>query len=168
MKSFLTIFVFFFIARLQGQVPFRVYAYQQEITPGMVRQRDIPDEDEGKVRAADPLVNIQYYIYAAPLTKDSVVFKKIWIRGQWYAVAGRTISPTPVHQEVPVKKTLVPLQKRTTWQLHKGDSLGSSRYPSYLLNLMKKNELIIAYTYKGKTAYLGVRKITVLEKLHAP
>lgn len=168
MKSFLAILVLFLSCPILGQVPVRIYAYQQEITPGMVRQRDIPDETGGRTREADPLVHLQYYIYAVTRPKDSLQFRGLWIRGQWYAVAGRTLTPTPVKQEVPVKKILVPLQKGENWQLHKGDSLPASRFPSRLQALMKKNELIIAYTYRGKTGYIPLKKITRLEKMHAP
>lgn len=168
MKSFLTLSLLLFSTLLRAQLPIRVYAYQQEITPGMVRQRDIPGENGDGTQPADPLVNTHYYIYAVTRPRDSVQFTAIWIRGQWYAVAGRTLSTTPVKQEVPVKKTLVPLQKGETWQLHKGDSLPPALFPSHLYALKKKNELIIAYTYKGRNGYIPVKKISLLEKLHAP
>lgn len=166
MKIYLCIFLLAAGFTAAAQPVKKVYAYAQVITPGMIRQRNIPDEN-GKTRPADPLSNTHYYIYTASTPGTILQYRQLWIRGRWYQVAAARAEKTPVNIEAPSAKELVPSTKLTITRIEPGDSLVQMPYRSKSLKeLMKKAELIISYTWKGKSYHSSVKKITDLEKLH--
>src|SRR5687767_6914701 len=95
------LFVIGIIISLAGiaQPTVKLYGYSQQYFPGMVPQRDIPDENgEGKV-IQRPAVTTNYYVY----TRTSALIKpdEIWVGGKWYVATGILVKTTPVVSESP-------------------------------------------------------------------
>lgn len=165
-NSFLAVFLLLGQA-MPAQPVVKVYAYSQVITPGIVRQRDIPVEN-GSAPASKASAATHYYIYAVVSPAVSLQPRQVWIQGQWYTIGGSTIEKTPVQIEVPAPRVLVPATRQKVIQVEPGDSLPVIKKPSSaLVKMMKQSELIFSYQWKGKLYYTPVTKITVLEKVHA-
>ena len=143
----------------------KLYGYSQEITPGMVPQRGIPDESNGGRVIKTPAVTTYYYVY----TRASVFIQpdEIWIGGKWHIATSKLIKEMPVVTESPVKKTLVPFTKLKVLQVEQGDTLTSIPFITPVLKkMMTTNELIVSYTWKGKKNYAALKKLSVLETIH--
>lgn len=167
MKSFLLLVLLALAFPAGAQPATKLYAYSQVITPGIVRQHDIPAET-GNHAERKPLAAVQYYIYAKMKTQAGVQFRQVWIKGQWYAIARTSNSKTPVTIETPSPKILVPVSKQKLVQIEPGDSLAITKKPfAALASMMKKAELILCYAWKGKLYYAALQSIPELEKAHA-
>jgi len=167
MKSFL--FLLFLIGSrvVEAQPEVSIYAYSQVFTPGMIRQRDVPAEN-GSVPVKAALSVIQYYIYVAVSPSASLQLKEIWIKGQRYKIKRVTVVQTPVKIETPSVRVLVPASRQKVIKAEPGDSLPVIKRPfPALKKMMKQSELIVSYSWDGKVYFTPVRKITVLETVHA-
>lgn len=132
----------------------------------MVRQNDAPDENGGQPIASPRFVTT-YYIYTAcsPITVISPI--AIWIGGKWDTITSASIVKTPVMIEVPENKQLVPATKLAVKQIAIGDSLRKPMFISPgLQKMMKENEVLIYYIWKGKKYYLKLKKLVVLDPVH--
>lgn len=148
-----------------AQLNVKLYGYSQEVTPGMVPQRDIPDENNGGRVLKTPAVTTFYYVY----TRTSVLIQpdEIWIGGKWHVATTKLVKATPVVTEYPAKKTLVPFTKLKVQLIERGDTLTNTAFITPALKkMMTANELIISYTWKGKKNYAALKKLTVLETIH--
>jgi len=148
-----------------AQPSVKLYGYSQVSTPGMVPQRDIPNENGGTVKTRIYDSIISFFIY----TRASVAIRpsQVYLNGKWQSATSLAISSTPVKSEQPVKKTLVPSTKLKVLQLLPGDLVSNMTISSSLKKMMAVNELIVAYTWKGKKYYVPLKKITVLQPIHA-
>lgn len=150
-----------------SQPAIRLMAYSQEITPGMIRAREIPAENGETGGSQENHVTLRYYIYAAISSGSAVQFTQCWIRGKAYAVAATVPEKTPVIIEQPEKRTLVPKTTRKVFRLEPGDNLSlPEKHTAYFNSLLAKNELVLEYNWKGHHYYATLKKFSRLGKLH--
>jgi hypothetical protein len=161
MKSLFLICSLFFFGSACAQPLVKIYGFSQLFTPGMI-PTDMNDE---KGRAKRPRTNTNYYIYLSLPAKETIKVNEMRIGQQWYKLLGATSVKTPVYIEQPVKKLVVAATLNKVLELQKGDSSATVR--NLLLTKDLANaELIVSYTWKGKTFYISKQKITVLEPVH--
>lgn len=167
MKSFLLVNCLVAYILSNAQMPVNIYAWSQVFKPGIIVQRDLPSEN-GNPPVKKPAAVTQYIIYVAHSYKEPLQLKKIWIKGTWYRVQKATVVTTPVVTEQPESITLIPATSRKVIRAEPGDSLAAQQktFPA-LSSMMKGAELIAAYTLKGKTYYLPLKKIKELDPVHA-
>lgn len=150
---------------LAAQPVVKLYGYSQEYTPGNIPV-NVPDEN-GNKQPRRSFVTTNYYIYVSVDTKTDIQLQEVWVGGKWDTVISQQVVATPVVVSYPVKKTLVASTKQKVLQLNKGDSVTRVITPSVSLKkMMKGNELIVAYLWKGKKYYAALRKLSVLPVLH--
>jgi hypothetical protein len=147
------------------QPSLKLYGYSQTTTPGTIRV-DVPEEGGGTTKA--PLFFTHYYVFLSMSQSTSIQVKEIWVDGKWRKIGNQETVTTPFFSGGPERKLLVAATKLKVKQLNVGDTLDTIKPSSTLKKLMKNNELIVAYTWKGKKYYLALKKLTVLPKIHAP
>jgi transcription antitermination factor NusG len=166
MKRSLLIISFFASQAILAQPAVKLYAFSQMFTPGMVPSEDAPDENGGK-RVKGPRTVTNYYIFIAADTSIKIQAREIWIDGKWDTIASLQTVVTPFISEYPRKTTLVPATKNKVQQVNIGEPLKRTVVQTALLKkMMKENEVIVAYIWKGKKYYLSLKKLTVLEIIH--
>jgi len=144
----------------------KVYAYSQSFTPGIVPQRDIAEKPGAAFQKSHTIIN--YYIYLKLGSSALVQPKQIWIKGKWYKIIRSSPVKTPVFADQPGKKILVPSTGYKVLQVQPGDTLQAiGKLSGTVKKMMNNSELVIAYNWKGVTYYNSVKKITVLERVHA-
>lgn len=149
-----------------SQPSIKLYGYSQKFVPGMARQNDAPDENGGQP-IAQPFVKTNYYIYLSSFPSTVITPIAIWIAGKWDTITSASIVKTPVKTDIPGEKQLVPATKLTVKQISIGDTLHKPMFSSPTLEkMMKENELIIYYTWKGKKYFAKLKKLVVLETVH--
>ncbi|HUR66553.1 MAG TPA: hypothetical protein VMZ03_09390 [Chitinophagaceae bacterium] len=148
-----------------AQPSLKLYGYSQVTTPGTIRV-DIPEEGGEKTKA--PLFFTNYYIFISTSSSTTIQPKEIWIDGKWRKTANQETVITPFFSAGPERKILVPFTKLKVTRLHTWDTPGTIKPSATLKKLMKNNELIVSYLWKRKTYYATLKKLTVLEKIHAP
>lgn len=167
MKWTLAILLTLLLQPVFSQPVIKLYGYSQETFYGMVPQRDIPSEN-GETRPKKPNSTINYYLYVAVNASTKITPLKIFIKDQWYEARNSKQVKTPVFIEMPFKKTLVAATKMKVLQFQKADSATVSKPSSTLKKMMKQSELILSYSWKGRIYYTTLKKITILEPVHAP
>jgi hypothetical protein len=150
-----------------AQPPVKLFVYSQVFTPGMVPQRDIPSEN-GAARVNRPAATTQYYIYAAVGSAVSIYPDQVWIKGQWYKISKTNLVKAPVMSDVPATKVLVPAGHKKVLGADLGAALPAIRKPfPGLVKMMSDAEFILRFAWKGKFYYSPLKKITVLDPVHA-
>jgi hypothetical protein len=167
MKSSLAIFFTLLVHPVFSQPVIKLYGYSQEIYYGIVPQRDIPSED-GEVTPKRANSTINFYLYVAVNASTKITPLKIFIKDQWYEASNSKQVKTPVTIEMPSRKTLVAGTKMKVLQFQKADSVTVSKPSSSLKKMMKGSEMILCYSWKGRVYYAALKKITILEPVHAP
>lgn len=143
----------------------KLYGYSRDFLPGMAPQRDIPGEDGGQ-SIKRPSVITEYYIF----TSSTAVIqpKEIWLAGNWYSVSNSVAQATPVLVNDAEKKQLVPATTQKVLRIERGDTINTAiKTTPALQKMTAANELIISYLWKGKKYYTAIKKLVVLEPLHA-
>lgn len=150
-----------------AQSPVNLFVYSQVFTPGMVPQRDIPSENGGS-RVNKPSATIQYYIYVAVDPAASIYPDQVWIKGQWYKISRTKMVKVPVRSVAPVTKVLVPAGPKKVLQAILGAALPALKKPfPGLVKMMSEAEFILRFAWKDKFYYSPLKKITVLDPVHA-
>jgi hypothetical protein len=145
-----------------AQPTLKLYGYSQITTPGTIRV-DIPENGGQQTKA--PLFFTNYYIFIGTASSITIQPKEIWVEGKWRKVSSLEVVITPFISG-PKKEVLVPSTKLKVRQLNTGDTLSNVKPSAALIKMMKNNELIISYIWKGKKYYAALKKLTVLEKIH--
>ena len=149
-----------FTAAAQTKGKGNLYAYQQTVTPGMVRKT----LDENGVETAAPVKqNHSYRIYL--VTASRAFPLELWIKGQRFSARVKTIEQTPVEQvntNVQIstdKKVLVPKTSMKVIQLTPAPAVskGANRK---IESMGAANDLIVFYKQNGKFYYQAVPKMT--------
>ena len=167
MKNFLVTGILFLHLQAVAQPPVQLYVYAQVFTPGIVPQRDIPSEN-GRSAVNRPSAITQYYIYVATAASVSILPEKVWIRGQWYKINSSAVVRTPVKTDFPVPVQLVPSLQKKVLQLEPGDTVPAIRRPfASLAKMIRNDEFILRFVWKGKVYYRSMAKISVLDPVHA-
>lgn len=139
----------------------KIHAYKQASIPGM--KPGLPVKTERK-----PSFN--YLIYLEIRIGKEVSFSEIWIDGQKQKIRTEDIEHTPVTKTIfngsgkNDTTTLVPFTERKVILVYPSGLPDNPASDSKKLNrLAKKNDLVIVYTYKGKTCFARARSIRELE-----
>ncbi len=166
MKKGLILFGILIGEVVTAQPALKLYAYSQVFTPGMVPQRDIPGEN-GSKPVNRPISVVNYYIYLSMSPSVAIQPVEIWVRGHGFNIKKIFSVKTPVVAEGPEKKVLVRGTRQKVQQIGLGDSLvitaGSS---AALQKRMRNADLVLAYSWNGKTWYGSLKKIITLPPLH--
>lgn len=152
-----------FLLPLCAQPVSRLYVFSREFYPGMVRQRDIPSENNGSaVRPPDSVV--QYFIYAGLNGMQVPVFRKIWLKGKWYSIHQTEKISSPVYSSPPDPKEIIPKEKQTIVRIISGKLFQrkAALFPA-LQKMMEEQEAILCYQWNGKYYYFPVQSITLLD-----
>ena len=98
----------------------------------------------------------------------SIFPEKVWINGQWYKVKSYAVVKTPVNTDSPTRVQLVPSLQKKVIQLEPGDPEPAIRRPfASLAKMIRNDEFILRYVWKGKVYYRSLAKISVLDPVHA-
>jgi hypothetical protein len=152
-----------FLLPLSAQPVSRLYVFSREFYPGMVRQRDIPSENNGSITRPPDSV-IQYFIYAGLNGKLVPGFRKIWLKGKWYSIHQTEKINSPVYSSPPDPKQLIPEGKQTIVRIIPGKLFPrkAASFPA-LQRMMNQQEVILCYQWNGKYYYYPVQTITLLD-----
>jgi hypothetical protein len=160
MKKLYLVFFSFLTVTAFAQPAVRIYAYSQETTPGI-----IPVDENGRpIRSKEPLVD--YYLFAAYSPAYNIRFDGI--KGQGYSVQTSKAGKTPItvtNNDIssnPVTTVLVPATKLTVISLQPISPSGNEVKANWFREMLRKNELIISYFYKGKKYFIPFKKIKSL------
>jgi len=167
MKSFLIIGSLMISKLAFTQPALKLFVYSQVFTPGIVPQRDIPSENGGS-RESKPAATTQYYIYVTGSPAGTVKPDQVWLNGTWHKVSKTTVVKTPVKTDIPVPKVLVPALRQQLIRIDYGNPLPAIKKPfPALAKMMAASEFIARVVWKGKFYYFPLKKITVLDPVHA-
>ena len=145
----------------------KVYAFKQASVPGNIIANNENDIKENNgTKQAERKQNFNYWFYLSIPKKEKVTITGLWIDGKQYEIKQDSIT------DLPVKKIIYTgLQKNDTIIMA---PVTSNKvilvYPGgvkkddskYALNFARTNELVIRYTWKGKTHYTTIKKIKEL------
>ena len=148
-----------------AQPSLKLYGYSQVTTPGMIR---VEEPENGGVKTKAPLFFTNYYIFIASAKSVNIQPLEIWVDGKWRKTGNLETVTTPYYSGGPERKLLVARTKLKVKKLNTGDTLSTLKPSATLRKMMKDNELILSYSWKGKKYYAALKKLTVLEKIHAP
>jgi hypothetical protein len=157
MKKGLLFFTLLISCASFGQPVIKLYGYSQVRTPGMVRERDPANPSKQTANAA-----IAYYLYFASPASAQVRPADLWIRGKAYSITQADIIASPVRSpagEVLVAKTSLRVRELK----YDKESSIQKLLPSWLRKMIKENDLVISYFWKGKKYYKALKKIKELE-----
>jgi len=149
-----------------AQPRIRVYAFAQETTPGT-----IPVDEYGNPRKMEP--NINYLLYAEYQGSYAIKFDGVWIKGKGYSAQSSVVTSTPVtitNYDIPSKPVtivLVPATKQKVMELQPIGRASINVNAAWFRDMLRKNELIISYYYKGKKYFIPVRKLNWLPPVSA-
>jgi hypothetical protein len=152
-----------FFLPLSTQPGSRLYVFSREFYPGMVRQRDIPSENNGSA-VRPPVSVVQYFIYAGVNGNHVPVFRKIWLKGKWYSIHHTEKISSPVYSHPPDPKQIIPKGKQTIVRLVSGKLFPrkAALFPA-LQKMMDQQEAILCYQWNRKYYYYPVQSITLLD-----
>lgn len=136
------------------QPAIKLYGYSQVFTPGMVLERQPGDPPH---KAA-----ISFYLYAASPNTVNIRPSEIWLKGERFQVKEAPVVKTPIHSQT--NNLLVPKSTLKVQELKYEKKLPALKStPTWLKKLLRENELVLAYYWKGKKYYKGLKKIKELE-----
>jgi hypothetical protein len=156
----LTLLPVLILATITGfaQPPVKLYGYSQSQLPGMV-----PKGSTGNGAKTETTVYFQFK------ASDKVKPTMLWVNGKTYRFKPQTVK-IPVVQvnktipSNPVKTVLVPANGLKTYLLS-DLSVVTKTYISTPFKLVRSNEVVIEYEWKGKKYYKTLKKLTILDPL---
>lgn len=139
-----------------GQPVIKLYGYSRESTPGIVRERDPSVPSKNQARTA-----VTYYLYVSNEPAYRIQPVEVWIKGKGYTTSSALIKSPVVSNEGTV---LVSKTKRHVREIKYEKELAANRkIPGWLGNMIKANDIVLAYMWKGKKYYASLKKIKELE-----
>lgn len=134
----------------------KIYAYKQASLGGKK-----PSEHETAVSKKE-----QYRLFIAYTGKGPLIIEGVWIEQEYYRVRMMPATRTPVlqgQQEGNERVTLVPKTSDTVRELQVLEKVEPAPRPgSQLGNLLKTNDFVVAYRWKGKQFYATSKTIKAL------
>lgn len=143
----------------QGIYPVKkLHSYKQQSLPG-VR----PEANE------EPARNYNYYFFVEIGKSFSIRLVDLWIDGKKYSFEKDTIRTTPYYKIIQTGAILpdtISLVSRTSNKVIMFYPTGlledDRKRTLYIENLIRNNEMVISYIYKGKKYYVAKKKMTIL------
>ena len=148
------------------QPTIKIYAFEQENLPGTIPS-GVTDENGNPIKKAAAKKN--YSIFLSFKKNEIVTPVQIFIRGQVFPIQTTEIKKTPVEYlnnmipAKPEKIILVPKTNNKVVEVKLGDTLMQKRKNAYIKKLLKNNDVVIAYLWKGKKYFTAAKKIKELE-----
>ena len=142
----------------------KVYAYQQDVLPG-VRKTTI--DESGNTKEVPAKMNVNTFLYLQIPSGKNVDPKHVWLDGKLYDV--KTSTPTlPVvmyNSSIPGKKpdTLVHATSNKVLQLSLAPASDTFKPSSTAKKKMKSNELVVHTIEMGKNCYYYVDHVKKLD-----
>ena len=173
MKQIIPILFIFMFSSTSGitQVNYpvkKVYAYKQASIPGIIPNYsgDTDAKPSGTTVKVERKQNFAYWFYLSIPKKERITITGLWIDGKQYDWRSETINDLPVKKIIytglGMNDTIImaPVTSNKIIQVYPLSKKTSD--PKYVLNLARTNEVVIRYTWKGKTLYTSIRKVKEL------
>ena len=135
----------------------KLYAYSQASLPGKKSNHPIT-----------PKVTYRLFVTVTP--KEKIAVTGVWLKNNYYSCTTKTIAAKQViHENTNFeKRVLVAKTSNTVLELVLLKQIDPAPRPgSALGTLLKSNEVVLVYTWKGKQYFSALKKITVLEPFAA-
>lgn len=135
----------------------KIYAYSQASLPG--KKSDYPVK-----------VNETYRLFITVAPKEAIAVTGIWLKNNYYSCTTKNIaSKQVVHGNTNYeKKILVAKTSNTVLEILLMKKMDPAPRPGTALGLLlKSNEVVLVYIWKGKQYFSALKKIIVLEPFAA-
>jgi hypothetical protein len=143
-----------------AQPTVKLYGYSQLSTPGMVLDKEAANKSGKSWDAA-----MDYFIYLSFNRSLAVAPSEVWIRGNRFTISSNKTVATPVLS--PGNTVLVAKSASKVIQLkHNRPLLTLATAPGWLKNMISQNELVVAYTWKGKKYFKALKTIKELDTVY--
>jgi hypothetical protein len=170
MKKKLVVFTFLITSVIiHGQPTVKIFAFEQQSHPGTVPAA-VKDENGNPIQKAAAKTN--YFIFLS--FKKNYVIKpvQIFIKGFSFAMDTVTeVEKTPVEYtnrtipDNPHKTTLVPKTSNKVIKIDPTESVEPVENGAHIKNLIKANDVVITYVWKGKEYFVTEKKIKELDPI---
>ena len=151
----------------------KIYAYAQSVVPGVNPNSKAIDESGTEIKVK-PRSRVNYLIYLEQRKSASIQPVNIWMKDKMYIIKYEEVNETPVELSSSnllkdkKKMELVPKTENEILKLTiTGEVHDKGKSSSTLQKLISKNDLVISYSWKGKTYYAALKNIKMLEPLAA-
>ncbi|MER3497423.1 MAG: hypothetical protein C4308_01680 [Chitinophagaceae bacterium] len=142
----------------------KIFAYEQEIIPGTI-PANVTDEN-GNPLPEKSYIKKEHRLFFSCSKNYNPRPVLMFIRQQPFAIQAAAAVSTPVIHSDHVtgnKKTLVEKTGNKVLELVKGDAQQKKNYTANLTKLIKANDVVIVYEWKGKKYYAVAKKLKKLE-----
>src|SRR4030095_16737176 len=152
---------------IHSQPSIKVFGFEQESSPGTVAA-NVKDENVNPVKKA--AIQKNYFIYLSLEQKYNITPQQAFINGATFAIETSVIETTPiehVNNNIPGKPqqtVLVPKTTNKVMKLKIVDPIQVTK-PLTVEKLIKKNDLVVSYTWKDKKYFAVLKKLKKLEPL---
>lgn len=154
-------------AEAQQNSTITLYAFEQPVTPGIQKARDI-DESGNRIPAANEGPMRNYSFYAVSPSAARIYPIALWLKGTEYGVKPKTILKTPVthtsyaNPNSPQTTVLVPETKQKVLELIPTDVYANKKFPA-AERLAASNEVVFVFRQNGKIFYKALPRLTKLD-----
>ena len=145
----------------------KVYAYKQASIPGTIIGSDETDiKEENGDKKTGRKQNFNYWFYLSVPGKNKIAITGLWIDRRQHEIKSEPVTDLPVRKIIytGLEKNdtiiMAPVTVNKTILVYPGSIRNNDS--KYALSLAKTNELVIRYSWKGKTYFTTIRKITEL------
>jgi hypothetical protein len=170
MKKKLVFFILLIVSMaVYGQPAVKIFAFEQQSLPGTV-PAGVKDENGNPIKKAAAKTN--YFIFLS--FKKNTIIKpvQVFIKGSSFAVDTIIdVKKTPVEQtnrtipNDPHKTILVPKTSNKVIRIDLAEGEGLRENGAHIENLIKTNDVVIAYAWKEKRYFVTVKKIKELDPM---
>lgn len=137
---------------ISGQPVIKLYGFSQPASPGTVKARNPTDPSK-----KDWHTRLNYTFYLE--SKETIKPVEVWVNQQRFAISATQQLYSPVKH--PAKDSIiVPFSNKKLWEFTKTNTLPALSNTSIKLKkLIRENELVVGYIWKGKKYYVSLKKI---------
>jgi hypothetical protein len=151
----------------QSNLPVKkIHAYKQASLPGILPR--LPGDDSNKERAGRK-ETFNYFIYLEVLKKENITLLSVFLSGKEVKIKPDTITTLPVIKMIntgaSVNDTIILIKatkNRVVMITPSGEAKSNLPLSANHTKIIKENELVLFYSWKGKKYYKAVKKMMVL------
>lgn len=165
-KNLLFFLSFAFGLNICGQPATKIFAFEQQTSPGTVPS-GVKDENGHSIKKA--AANENYFVFLSFKKTYNIRPVEVFIKGKSFAVQSADARKTPVEYtnttviNRPKKTILVPQTKNKVIEIKLTPISNPSKKSSYVQGLINTNDVVIAYTWHQKKYFTRLRKLEKLE-----
>jgi len=167
--QFFTFTLLISVVTTHGQPAIKIFAWQQQSLPGTVPV-GIKDENGNPIKKAAAITN--YFIFLSFKKNYSIRPVQVFIKGSSFAVdTVIEVKKTPVQQtnltvpNNPHTKILVPKTSNKVIRISPAEKTDSVEKSAHLKNLIKTNDVVVAYVWKEQRYFIAVKTIKELDPM---